>query len=106
MPVTLQQVQVAKGQLDTAAKRLADALETMLANPDVQVEIRNHVTMKEGVKKIVRMASEVRDKAEDAATSKEMGVPTKVEQNRQHHAAYDKPAKKTSKATKKRTEAS
>lgn len=107
VPVAMDVIQVAKSHLQSAIAKIDSALETMLRANVPEIEIRNYVTMTVGVKKIVAMASELRDKAEDAEISSQLGVPTKVQRNREHHAAYDKPkpaAKKKAKAPGKRTE--
>lgn len=90
-PVTIAEIQTAKGHLENAVSRLTDALKTLINAPLTEVEIRNHIAMKNLSKRMAQIASEVRDRAEDAKTAQQEGGQTAIEKNRQHHAIYDKP---------------
>lgn len=106
-PVSIGQIQKVRLQLIQAAKRIEDALEIMVESNIDEIEVRAHVAMTKGVQAIVGMSTDIKNKADDKALSLALGIPTKVEVNREKHAAYDKPkpaAKKKAKAPGKRTE--
>ena len=105
-PVSLETIQRTQLLLEQASVRLKEAMKIMLDASIDTIDVRAHVAMTKGVRAMSGMSSEVKAKAEDAALSSTLGVPTKAQLNREKHATYDKPkpAKKKAKAPSKRTE--
>lgn len=96
-PVTVEQILTAKNALELAAKRLEDVLTTMTSKPLPTVTIQSHNVLTHGVMAVLKMSNECRSRAEDESISPQMGVKTKLQVSRDHHAKYSK------KSTKKTT---
>ena len=100
-PVTMSQLLKAKLVLEGTIHNLAESLKIMTNGDIPTIELRTHVAMTRGVKSVDGMASEARRKARNAHISKELGEPTDVEINRDHHAKYP-PKPTTGKKPKKK----